>query len=286
MPIVKSSLKLLTVLLGVLAIAGSGCAKKGQEKSAEALENSPPATLAYSTNPAAYTIDQKITPNTLSTEGGEIRSASIARALPDGLTFNATNGEITGTPTAITPSAEYIVTASNGNGSDFVRLVLAVNDILPTITYTGETNLVYNVAVPIAAVEPTLAGGATIRCEAFPALPSGLTLSDECVLSGTPLVPRSATNFLISAINSGGAASITLNIQVKDIPPTISYAGSPFTYYRGIAISALTPTKGGGAITSCSAAPALPAGLSLSSTCTLSGTPTVLQDSTEPRELQ
>ena len=53
-----------------------------------------------------------------------------------------------------------------------------------------------------------------------------------------------------------------LHINVNDVAPTLSYAGSPFTYTKNTAISTLTPTNTGGAIISCSSSPNLPAGLS------------------------
>ena len=63
---------------------------------------------------------------------------------------------------------------------------------------------------------------------------------------------------------------------MDDAVPTISYAGSPLTYTKGTAIATLTPTTGGGTILSCSASPALPTGLSISSGCVITGTPSVV----------
>jgi len=63
--------------------------------------------------------------------------------------------------------------------------------------------------------------------------------------------------------------------------PTLSYTGSPFLFYNTQAITAVVPTVVGTPFSSCSAAPPLPAGLTLNiSNCTLSGTPTATSTST------
>ena len=55
-----------------------------------------------------------------------VESYSVTPALPDGLSLNTTTGEITGTPTAYTPTANYIVTASNPIGDDTTTLTITV----------------------------------------------------------------------------------------------------------------------------------------------------------------
>lgn len=60
-------------------------------------------------------------------------------------------------------------------------------------------------------------------------------------------------------------------------PANLAYATNPATYTRGVVISPDSPTSTGGAVSSYSVSPSLPAGLSFStSTGTLSGTPSVL----------
>lgn len=61
--------------------------------------------------------------------------------------------------------------------------------------------------------------------------------------------------------------------------PTISFSGSPFSFPLNSVITAITPTVTG-TITSCSISPTLPIGLTLSATCSITGTPTVLKPST------
>jgi hypothetical protein len=60
-------------------------------------------------------------------------------------------------------------------------------------------------------------------------------------------------------------------------PPVLSYAATAAVYTKGTAIAPDTPTNSGGAVTSYSVAPTLPAGLSLNAaTGVISGTPTAV----------
>jgi hypothetical protein len=83
----------------------------------------PPTALDYSSDTAAYALGGLITPN-LATVTGAVDSFTVAPALPAGLALNKTSGAITGTPTAITAAANYVVTAMNGFGTakDTLRL--------------------------------------------------------------------------------------------------------------------------------------------------------------------
>jgi alpha-tubulin suppressor-like RCC1 family protein len=85
-----------------------------------------PRTLAYAVNPASYTINKLITPNTPTVTGGAPTTYSVAPALPAGLVLS-TAGAITGTPTTVSAMTTYVVTASNAGGSASANLSIAVN---------------------------------------------------------------------------------------------------------------------------------------------------------------
>ena len=39
------------------------------------------------------------------------------------------------------------------------------------------------------------------------------------------------------ATNTGGTGTATINVTIIDVPPTLSYAGSPFTFVNGTVIT-------------------------------------------------
>ena len=235
----------------------------------------PAINYSPSTYSFAYTVNQAISALTPNDTGGAIVSCTVSPAVPAGLSFSTSTCGITGTPSAISAAASYVVTATNSGGSSAQTITIAVNNVAPTISYAGSP-FAYTINSAISSLTPTNSGGAYVSCAVSPGLPNGLALSNACVISGTPTAITASNSYTVTATNSGGSASATIVIAVNDHPPTLSYTGSPFTYTNGTAISTLTPGDSGGAITGCSSSPTLPAGLSLSSGCVLSGTPSAV----------
>ena len=77
----------------------------------------PPSALSYTTSTAVYTKGTAIPANNPTSAGGAVTSYSVSPALPGGLSLSSTTGVISGTPTAITATANYTVTATNVAGS-------------------------------------------------------------------------------------------------------------------------------------------------------------------------
>ena len=107
----------LVAAAAVLAIGTTDCGSSVLEA---------PSNLTYSTNPAVYTQGVAIAANTPSSSGGAVDSYSVAPLLPTGLSLNTSIGVITGTPTAVTGTASYTVTASNSGGSTTTSLNITV----------------------------------------------------------------------------------------------------------------------------------------------------------------
>ena len=129
---------------------------------------------------------------------------------------------------------------------------------------------------------PSVGGGPVVSWSINPGLPTGLNIdSSTGEISGTPTALSTLTTYTITATNTGGSATTTIDITVNDIIPTISYSPNSFVETRDSPMTATTPTVGGGTILTWSISPTLPSGLSFdSSTGEISGTPTVISDLT------
>lgn len=86
-----------------------------------------PSQVSYGATSFTYTAGYAGSTLTPKAAGGSIIGWSISPALPQGLSFDATNGSIAGTPTTATASASYVVTAQNSGGTGSVSLTIAVN---------------------------------------------------------------------------------------------------------------------------------------------------------------
>jgi len=87
------------------------------------------------------------------------------------------------------------------------------------LTYATRT-AVYAIRVPIPPNIPTSSGGAVSSYGVSPALPTGLALNTSTgIISGTPAAPASAANYTVTASNSAGSTTATLNITTAKIVP-------------------------------------------------------------------
>ena len=204
-------------------------------------------------------------------------------SLPAGITLNPSTGALSGSTIAV-GSYAFTVTATDtgttGAGAPF----------------TVARNYTLVVAPPVVAITPASLPGATVGNShssslsatggAAPysfavtagALPAGLTLSSSGTLSGTPTAGGSFS-FTVTASDASPAPgpftanqvyTLTVAAPVITLPPSSLPGGQ-----RGSAYSAtLNPASGGTAPFSYAVtAGALPAGMALSSTGALSGTP-------------
>ncbi|MBK8599403.1 MAG: putative Ig domain-containing protein [Flavobacterium sp.] len=239
-----------------------------------------PNTLSYN-SPNVYTIGNAISNLNPTISGGAVTSYSISPTLPNGLSFNTATGVISGTPTAISVTATYTVTAFNSGGSTTFGVVITVNDIAPnTLSYNSPN--VYTIGNAISNLNPTVSGGAVTSYSITPALPSGLSFDAATgVISGTPTAISSSATYTVTANNTGGSTTFAVVITVNDVAPSALSYNSPNVFTRGTTISSLNPTISGGTVTSYSISPALPNGLSFdTSTGFISGTPTAISATT------
>ena len=96
-----------------------------------------------------------MTTETVTSTGGAVVSYSVSPSLPAGLSLDTSTGSISGTPTAVTSSATYTITATNSGGTDTASMTIVVNDVAPTIAY-GSNSLYLEKGTTMTTETPTV----------------------------------------------------------------------------------------------------------------------------------
>ncbi|PWA06956.1 hypothetical protein DB895_02965 [Flavobacterium psychrotolerans] len=234
-----------------------------------------PNSLSYN-SPNVFTKNSVISNLNPTVSGGAVISYGIAPSLPSGLSFNTSTGVISGTPTVISSTATYTVTANNSGGSVSFGVVITVNDVAPNSLSYNSPNVFTKNSV-ISNLNPTVSGGAVISYGIAPSLPSGLSFNTSTgVISGTPTVISSTATYTVTANNSGGSVSFGVVITMNDVAPSSLSYPSPNVFTKNTAITSLLPSING-TVSNYGIAPSLPSGLSFNtSSGVISGTPTVI----------
>jgi len=199
-PLVSRHTRLVLAALLLTSCGGSG---GGQPP--------PPSSLSY---PAvqSFVVGRAIAP-LAPTVTGRVSAYVVSPALPAGLTISASTGVILGTPSTLTPLANYTVRASNSSGSTSTVISIAVNEAPPAFTY-GRTSLILTPQMNVQ-LTPTNTGGIARGWSVSPALPAGLALDPSTgSITGTPTTVTSAATYVVTAQDSGGSASVPLTLSV------------------------------------------------------------------------
>ncbi|MEC7508650.1 MAG: putative Ig domain-containing protein, partial [Candidatus Thermoplasmatota archaeon] len=242
-----------------------------------------PNSLEYAPDNMTLEKGTAMTPNLPTVSGGTVTSWEIEPSLPNGLTWGSSDGKISGTPTGLQTTTEtYTVWANNSGGSASAQVNTTINDAPPCVTYgTTEITATKNVAIS-PSIGPTTSGGAITSWDISPSPGSAFTFNSATgTIGGTPTVLLTRTQYTIWANNSGGSAVAYVNVTVNDVAPnTIVYASHDLVLEKGTAMATATPAISGGSVTQWEIDPAVPSGLSFSSTTgAISGTPSILQTS-------
>ena len=239
----------------------------------------PPVTVTTSTLRAA--VQGVPYADTLRATGGtgSYTWALTAGSLPAGLALSA-GGVISGTPTA-QGSSTFTVQATSGTRTDTQDLTLTVQAPALVITTSslpaGAVGDPYNQAL-------VASGGTGVYSWTLTAgvLPGGLALSTAGVISGSPTA-LGTFNFTVQVSSGSETVSRDLSITIlAGIPAvTIATTSLPGGNVGEVYSATLTATGGTGTFTWMRiSGNSLPAGLTLSTTGVISGTPTEAVTST------
>jgi large repetitive protein len=232
--------------------------------------------VVASGNPPSGTVGVAYT-STLSATGGTTPYSwsLISGSLPAGLSLSA-GGVISGTPTAQGPS-DFAVQVEDASGTKTnASMTITINTAGSGLTLTMATLPNGIVGVSYSTTIGVSGGTAPYSClQTGGALPPGLTLTADCVVSGTPTTVGAYT-LQVKASDSGSPTLTvtgpeTINVvgssSLALVPPPNGTAGVPYT--GDIGVSGGTPGY------TCSVVSGtLPAGLTLGAGCAITGTPT------------
>ncbi len=200
---------------------------------------------------------------------------SIWATADDGLQLSATSPAINAGNTA------YIPIGIGGDITGAPRVVGGTVDLGAYETvFAKPAGLTYNtpdsfaVGMPITQLSPSSSGGPVFKYTVSPALPAGLVIDSVTgIISGTPGAASAWAGYAVTASNTGGGSTDTIQIAVIAPPAGLTY-NTPDSIGQGTPVTPLSPSSSGGTITKYKVSPALPAGLVIDSvTGIISGTP-------------
>ena len=236
-----------------------------------------PVTLTPG-NPPAGTVGSPYT-GVIPVSGGTAPYTCALKSgvLPAGLTLG-TNCGLTGTPTA--PGGVTITVSvgdsSNPPASGSGSVTITINPATPILSLGNPPAA--TVGTPYTGVIPVTGGNGPYTCTLNSGVvPAGLTLTN-CTLTGTPTAPGSPVLNITATDSSNPQGTTTGNVTltVNPVPP-LTLTGSLPNAILGTPYTQTLHAAGGVApYTYSLTAGSLPAGLTLSSSGVISGTPTAV----------
>src|SRR6185437_7187099 len=151
-------------------------------------------SISYTPSSNTFTVGQAITTWNPTNTGGTATTWSIVPALPAGLSFNTATGQITGTPTAVSATTTYSISADNDGGTSTAYITITcVNPLPPVISYTPSSKT-FTTGTAISTWSPVNTGGTAVSWSISGTLPAGLSFDTSTGnITGTPTATQSAT---------------------------------------------------------------------------------------------
>jgi hypothetical protein len=209
-------------------LKGRGAFKVG------AVGTKPVSGLRYKNFPTRFSPGQLVS-HKPEYDGSAATSFEIQGTLPDGLTFNKSNGEIRGKipARAYVEEASLTVKCSNPAGTDSVSLTFSVGAPPPE-------SVVYDLPQVIYSQEevnwiPKVEGGTPVEYFIEPPLPEGLKFNSVTgVISGTPVTEQEPVEYTVRASNKTGTCATPFTFGVAQAPPVgLKYDDMPTQCSRG-----------------------------------------------------
>ena len=208
--------------------------------------------------------------------GGNVSTWGISPQLSPGLNF--ADGVIYGTPSTNYTTTMYTIYANTTGGSTKHTVNLTVLEQAVEFHYTPENQTFTRTEASILW-SPTVSGGIPNTWQIDPSLPNGMVF-DNGVISGTPLVNLTRTQYIVWANNSGGNTWASINLTINEPEPIIDYDPSELVLTRNTTMAILQPNVTGGVVDSWAIEPEQPLGLTFLNGV-LSGTPEAIQGKTQ-----
>lgn len=148
--------------------------------------------------------------DTPSVDGG-VDSFTVTPKLPQGLSLDKATGIIFGTPAAVSPVRDYVVTAHNAGGIASATLTRVVEG-LPGLDYPARLDGIKGQA--LVATVPALSG-IVDSVTVSPALPPGLSVDRKTGrVAGTPASASASAAYEFSAWNRAGRSRDTVILAI------------------------------------------------------------------------
>ena len=236
----------------------------------------------------AYTFQP---PKLVAASGTVTYANASGRNIPGGI-VNPSTGVISGTPTFADQRRKYTITASDSSDPPQTATFTIDLSVSEAMTFASASlpDQTLTVGTTMTSLNPpTLRNSdGVVRYTVSPNIPNGLAVSNASgVISGTPTAPQTQTTYTITASDSTSPTpqTDTFTVNIKVNPATamaFSATKSDEVLAAGTAasITGLAPLNSVGTLTY-SISPALPSGLSISTTTgEITGTPTAASAST------
>ncbi len=111
--------------------------------------------ISYTSSSLNLTVGSTMTSLSPTNAGGAASSWSVSPSLPSGLSLDTSTGVLSGTPTAISSLATYVVTATNATGSDNFSIDIAVAAASTTTSSTTTTTAAPQSSPPVQSTTTT-----------------------------------------------------------------------------------------------------------------------------------